>query len=268
MKRDDTFKEQYEEYYEEAEELPKRKRKKRLGVRIYHFFTGLIGFAIIVVGTYVLFFIQDVSIEGNEYTDTNEIRETVLNDEYSFNSIYVWAKYKLDKGNDLPTINSIKVSIRKPWVLNIKVNEKKIVGYIETEKGYTYFDIDGMVVNESRELKEGVPKIEGLDLGTPKLYSKLDANEKNIFDEIIKTTEEVEKNNINTEKIIYRDGSIYLNQGNIYISLGTSITSEQIAQIPPILEKLVGQEGTLHLENYSANTESISFRKGEFPSEN
>lgn len=37
------------------------------------------------------------------------------------------------------------------------------------------------------------------------------------------------------------------------------MTSEKIAQLPPILEKLQGQAGTLHLENYSEDQETIPF---------
>ncbi|MEI3209887.1 MAG: hypothetical protein V8S14_02350 [Lachnospiraceae bacterium] len=36
---------------------------------------------------------------------------------------------------------------------------------------------------------------------------------------------------------------------------------EKIAQIPPIIEKLGGQEGTLHLENYADGQETITFEK-------
>ena len=45
------------------------------------------------------------------------------------------------------------------------------------------------------------------------------------------------------------------------------VTVEKIAQIKPILEKLEEQEGTLHLENYSAGNETITFAIGEFPKE-
>ena len=49
--------------------------------------------------------------------------------------------------------------------------------------------------------------------------------------------------------------------GDIRVSLGNSVSSEQIAQIAPILEKLTGQKGTLHLENYSSAKKTITFEK-------
>ena len=48
----------------------------------------------------------------------------------------------------------------------------------------------------------------------------------------------------------------------------TEVTEEKIAQIPPIMKKLKKKKGTLHLENYSAGNETITFAIGEFPEEN
>ncbi len=53
--------------------------------------------------------------------------------------------------------------------------------------------------------------------------------------------------------------------GQVCISLGNHVTPEKMAQIPPILEKLEGKEGTLHLESYSGSQETITFDVGEFP---
>ena len=44
--------------------------------------------------------------------------------------------------------------------------------------------------------------------------------------------------------------------------LGESVSSAQIAQIEPILEKLGNQEGTLHLEHYSEMNQTITFEAG------
>jgi cell division protein FtsQ len=41
--------------------------------------------------------------------------------------------------------------------------------------------------------------------------------------------------------------------------LGTNITTEKMAQITPILAKLEGKSGTLHLEHYTSDSNTITF---------
>lgn len=248
--------------------VKKKKRKKRIGVRIYQFFSTLIGICIILLGLYVLFNIQSVKVEGNEYTDETAIKETVLQGKFSDNSLYIWGKYKLGKGEKVKSTTRVQVTMTRPWAITIKVKEKEIVGYYEGEDGFFFFDKDGMVVYTGTKEMDDVPQIEGLDLENLSLYDTLDAKDKDIFEEILKTTETIKKYDISTEKVVYLDGSIYLIKGQVYIRLGTKVSEEQIAQIPPILEKLGEEEaGTLHLENYSIDTKTITFKKGEFPPE-
>ena len=81
---------------------------------------------------------------------------------YSINTLYILAKYAVGKGESLPCLDSIKVSLKAPWALKVKVEEKPIVGYVENEDHYAYFDQEGMVVSESTALIEGLPCIEGI----------------------------------------------------------------------------------------------------------
>ena len=65
--------------------------------------------------------------------------------------------------------------------------------------------------------------------------------------------------------IVCKGDEIYLYIGKVYVNLGNKVSSSQVAQVPPILEKLGDQEGTLHLENYSESSGTITFDIGEIP---
>lgn len=241
------------------------KRKKKLSVRIYHFFTTVIGLAIFVLGVFVLFHIQDVVVTGNTYTDTNQIIETVRDDPYSVNTLYVMGKYKLGKGQSLETLEKIKVGIKNPWTLKITVTEKPIVGYIEMSDGYAYLDFNGLVVYKHHELLPDIPKIEGISGEGLQVGDTLEATDKQLLQQILRATDEARKKELPVERVMNIDNSVYLIMGNIYIKLGQEVSEEQIAQIGPILPNLEGQEGTLHLENYSEDNDTITFKRGEFP---
>lgn len=242
-----------------------KKKTKRKSHRLYAFVVLLLAAAILVLSVLVLFYVQQIKVEGNEYCTDQQIVDTVRSDKYSINTLYIAGKYAIGKGKSLPCLESIHVSLSAPWTLKVTVREKPIVGYLENKDNYAYFDKEGMVVSMSPTLIEGLPCIEGVSMKDIKLYSRLETDDSKIFEEILETSREAVKQEISADRIVCRGDEIYLDIGKIYVNLGNQVSSDQIAQIPPILEKLGGQEGTLHLENYSESSDTITFDIGEIP---
>ena len=242
-----------------------KKKTKRKSHRLYAFVVLLLAAAILVLSLLVLFYVQQIKVEGNEYCTDQQIVDTVRSDKYSINTLYIAGKYAIGKGKSLPCLESIHVSLSAPWTLKVTVREKPIVGYLENKDNYAYFDKEGMVVSMSPTLIEGLPCIEGVSMKDIKLYSRLETDDSKIFEEILETSQEAVKQKISADRIVCRGDEIYLDIGKIYVNLGNQVSSDQIAQIPPILEKLGGQEGTLHLENYSESSDTITFDIGEIP---
>lgn len=242
-----------------------KKKTKRKSHRLYAFVVLLLAAAILVLSVLVLFYVQQIKVEGNEYCTDQQIVDTVRSDKYSINTLYIAGKYAIGKGKSLPCLESIHVSLSAPWTLKVTVREKPIVGYLENKDNYVYFDKEGMVVSMSPTLIEGLPCIEGVSMKDIKLYSRLETDDSKIFEEILETSQEAVKQKISADRIVCRGDEIYLDIGKIYVNLGNQVSSDQIAQIPPILEKLGGQEGTLHLENYSESSDTITFDIGEIP---
>lgn len=249
---------------EHLEERPRKRRKKK-SHRVYAFFVILFGLAIIILTILLLFHVQKIEIRGNQYCTDKEISEAVQNDKFSRNSLYVIGKYLLGKGEQPACLESMKVGLSTPWTLRVTVKEKEIVGYIYDNQDYAYFDKEGLVVKKDTSYIEGVPLVKGIEVKEVKLYQSLESENSQIFEEILEASNELKKNDLSTEKIICQDSRIYLFIGKVCISLGNHVTPEKVAQIAPILEKLEGKEGTLHLESYSEGQETITFDVGEFP---
>lgn len=249
----------------QKEEKPGKRKKK--SHRLYALVVLLLGIAIIALGVLILFYVQKIEISGNEYCTDQEIVDTVQSDKYSINTLYILGKYALGYGEQLPCLESMEVGLKAPWVLKVTVKEKPIVGYVRNGEDYAYFDKAGLVVSESSSLIEGLPCIEGIEVKDIKLYKQLRSDDTRIFEEILETSKEVVKYQLSTDRIVCKDDKIYLYIGKVCVSLGKNVSSEQIAQIAPIMEKLGDQEGTLHLENYSETTETITFDIGEFSEE-
>ena len=99
----------------------------------------------------------------------------VLNDEYSWNSLYVDLKYRFVDIGEVPFVDTMEVSLDNPHTVHIKVYEKGMLGYlyINSIGQNAYFDKDGFVVETSTEVIDGVPKITGISCEEVVLYEKL-----------------------------------------------------------------------------------------------
>ena len=251
----------YREKEREGEEpRPRRKKKSH---KIYAFFVLFLGCVIIIVAVFLLFYVQKITVKGNEYTTEQEIIEAVRNDRYSVNTLYILGKYALGKGEVPPCLQRMKVRMEAPWSLRVTVEEKPIAGYIQNGDKYAYFDKEGLIVFESAALIEGLPYIEGIDVGEIKLYQRLKSDDTRIFEQILEASKEAAKYELSSAKIVCEGDEICLDIGKIRVCLGKNVSAEQMAQVPPILEKLGGREGILHLENYSEMRGTITFEAAE-----
>ena len=77
-----------------------------------------------------VFVVKNVKVEGNLLYDENLIKTTVLNDEYSWNSLYVFLKYTFTDTQQLPFIDTMEITMEDPQTLHIKVYEKGLLGYL------------------------------------------------------------------------------------------------------------------------------------------
>ena len=244
-----------------AERRKKLQKKKRLQ-RIYAFVVLLSGIVIIVLSVLLLFHIQKIKVHGNEYSTDQEVVDSVKNDRFSTNSLYLTGKYALGKGTILPCFERLEVSMKNPWTIKIDGKEKPIVACMKDGENYIYFDETGLVVDQS-SVKRMVPVVKGLALNFDGEYKELQCADTELFTQVLDACRELQNYNLSVDKINCKNDRIYLRIDNIKVNLGENITAQKIAQIPPIVEKLDGQKGTLHLENYADGQETITFEKAK-----
>lgn len=244
-----------------------RERKKRWKIRLAVVLIVLMFLALAALAAVKLFTVKTVKITGNDHCPEETVKEFILNDEYSWNSLYVYFKYKFVEPEPVPFVDTIEVSLSSPHVLNIKVYEKGLLGcvYMEALGQNAYFDKDGLVVEMSSEVIEDVPKITGLEIEEIVLYEKLPIKGKNILKNLLSLTQTLRKYELVPESIKYgKDGSYTVSYGGIKVLLGQAEHfNEKIVRMAYIIPQLKDLKGTLHLENWTENTTDISFKKAE-----
>lgn len=254
-----------QKHTEELEEQPKRRRKKkkRFGYYLYAFVMLLLTVANIAIATFLLTYVQKIKVTGTKYSTDSQIVKLVKEDPLTANSIYAVLKYKLGSYEMPAYLDRVKVGWDMPWGLSIKVKEKEVAGGILTNNAYIYFSEDGTILTKGSEVLDGVVVVEGVETKKTVLYEKIEMKDEKVFSYILSIAEELKKNELSPDRIVWEEDSMNLYFDKICVQLGKLNYDEKLLQAPPILSELEGKEGVLHLEHYNEMSTSISFEENE-----
>lgn len=244
-----------------------RRRKKRRKIGLYIL---LILILLIAAGVFIVmnvFTVENVVVEGNELYSSTQIENMVLNDEYSWNSLYVDLKYRFVDIGEVPFVDTMEVSLDNPHTVHIKVYEKGMLGYlyINSIGQNAYFDKDGFVVETSTEVIDGVPKITRISCEEVVLYEKLQLENSDILRDLLNLTQTLKKYNLLPDEIQY-DSNMepVLYYGTIQVKIGSEDNlSQKVVRLSIILPQLDGLSGTLHLETWTPETTDIIWDRAE-----
>lgn len=245
----------------------KRKRKKRRKIRLIILLVFLLLVAGAVLVVWNVFTVENVVVEGNELYSAEQIERLVLNDEYSWNSLYVELKYRFLDVGEVPFVDTMEVSLDNPHTVRISVYEKGILGcfYIDAIGQYAYFDKDGFVVETSAEEISGVPKVSGVACDSVVLYEKLPLENEEVFGNLMNLTQTLKKYDLLPQEIRYDEKlEPTLTYYGTQVIIGSDeYLSQKVARLSSIMPKLGGLYGTLHLETWTPDTTSIVYEQDE-----
>lgn len=235
--------------------------------------TALVLLLLLAVAVFVVvkvFTVQNVEVEGNELYGSEQISSTVLNDEYSWNTLYVYLKYRFLDTETVPFIDTMEISIKDPHTLHIMVYEKGIIGYLfDPSSGKNvYFDKDGFVVELSNNIISGVPRIEGVQFEDIVLYEELPIR-KDDLRELLTLTQTLKRNELTPDSIIYGETySPVLVYKDVRIQVGDeTLLTQKVARIVKIMPTIRDLSGVLHLETWTEEATNIIFEKDIIPEE-
>ena len=241
--------------------MKKKKRRKKWPVVV----GILMGLFILAAGAVVLFRTRTVEVEGNSIYSENTIATWVQKDKLSVNTLYLLVKYNfLD--SELPVgVEQMDVSMKNPWTVHVKVEEKELAGYVDCSGTYLYFDQNGIAVLKTKKQIEDAPYIEGLtfDESDVEIGKTLPVEDDSIFGKIVDASRYLKKYSLAPDRISCVEGDVRLYFGIVEVLLGDGGYEEKLQQVEPILDKLAElypkTAGTLHLENYDSASDAISF---------
>ena len=205
------------------------------------------------VGGYIhmTYKVLNVDVTGNIHYTDQEIKDMIITDRLSENSLILAMRYKNKEISDIPFIESMSVEVVAPDTIQILVYEKALAGSVEYLGNYVYFDREGIVV----------PQVLGLTFGSFALHEPLPVENDEIFSDILMITQLLATNEISATKIYFdksKNITLYFDEARVL--LGTEVDlEEKIMLLKSILPNLEGKKGELHLENYDENVKNVTF---------
>lgn len=243
--------------------MSRRNKRKRRIIRL-----GIIGVLLAAVLVILfLFQIRKIDVYGNSRHGSDEIASGLVYDTLTKNTLYFLWEYKDGEiPASMPFLNSLHVQMKSPSHVEVQVTEKELTAYVDKGE-YVYFDKDGIVLEISDEVYEGIPIITGAATEDAVLYQKLPTQSGAQLRTILSLTQLLEYQELNAKEIRFGENmEITVFIDNVEIQLGQDeYLEEKIANLKKIMPNLEGKQGTLHLESFTGRNETVSFSPSDEP---
>lgn len=205
--------------------------------------------------------VTNVEVVGNSHYTEQEIKDMILKGNVFDNSLLLNIKYRNKSIEDIPFVEKMDVEVKSNDTIRIMVYEKKLAGCISYLGNYMYFDREGIVVESSPQITEGVPEITGLRFNHVLLYEQLPVERSEIFQEILELTQLLDKYEIIADKIYFdADNNVTLYFGDARVLIGSkSHIDEKIMQLSVIVPSIQGKAGVLDMREYETGTTTLTF---------
>ncbi|MBQ3546606.1 MAG: cell division protein FtsQ [Lachnospiraceae bacterium] len=206
---------------------------------------------------------KDIFIEGNKKYTKEEMIQYIFDSKWDRNPFVLFYNTKFKEIKEIPFVDTYEVEILSLDSVKVTVYEKKMIGYVTYMGTNMYFDKDGMVVENSVEVIEGIPPVTGLEFDRIVLNEKIPVEDEEVFDVVLDITQALDKYEIIVDKIyISEDNEVTLFKENIEVMLGKNKDiNDKVRSLNDMMPKLEGLNGTLDIREYNENNTGYTFKK-------
>ena len=243
--------------------------------------------------------LQNVTVLGNVHYTEEEIKAEVTKGILGNNTWVVSHTRSSFTPDDMELIDQIDVTMKDHHTLQITVQERQLIGYVQYLDCNLYFDSEGRVMDSViREEENGTdtadggsealtaeavgktatsfvaamkeaPRITGLSFTHAQLHEILPVSDDSVFYTILGIARMINKYDINPDEVNFDENmQITLTYGNLTVNLGKDeLIEEKLTRMAAILPSIEGKSGVLHMEDYTSGTQNIVFSQSVLAAE-
>lgn len=243
--------------------------------------------------------LQNVTVLGNVHYTEEEIKAEVTKGILGNNTWVVSHTRSSFTPDDMELIDQIDVTMKDHHTLQITVQERQLIGYVQYLDCNLYFDSEGRVMDSViREEENGTdtvdggsealtaeavgktatsfvaamkeaPRITGLSFTHAQLHEILPVSDDSVFYTILGIARMINKYDINPDAVNFDENmQITLTYGNLTVNLGKDeLIEEKLTRMAAILPSIEEKSGVLHMEDYTSGTQNIVFSQSVLAAE-
>lgn len=216
--------------------------------------------AAVVLG---IFQIRSIDVRGNERFSAEQIRDDLIYDFKTRNTLYFSWKYR-DRAHapDAPYLKSVQAVMLSPTSVRILVEESRMVGRVQYEDKNVYYDSEGVVQEISDKIYTGIPLVTGVEIEKPQLYQKLVPKNAAVLRTMLNITQLLVKSELIPDSVTFdANHNMILRLGPVTVQLGQDeYLEEKIANLVSIYPQVQSEAGTLNMEGFTGKNEAITFK--------
>ena len=231
------------------------------GIKVVAILVVILGAAAaIVLG---VFQIRSIDVRGNERFSAEQIRDDLIYDFKTRNTLYFSWKYRTkEHAPDAPYLKSVQAVMLSPTSVRILVEESQMVGRVQYENSNVYYDSDGVVQEITDTIYTGIPLVTGVDIEAPQLYQKLVTKNASLLRTMLNITQLLIQNELIPDSVTFdANQNMILRLGPVTVQLGQDeYLEEKIANLVSIYPQIKSEAGTLNMEGFTGKNEAITFK--------
>jgi len=218
--------------------------------------------AVSVALSYKLIKVETVEVKGLVRQNHETVERILFEDNTDRSMMRLFIDKLLGRNKHIPFVEEYEIEIVSMKEIEVTVYEKSITGYVICMERNWYFDKDGLIVECTGEILEGIPYISGLEFDYVVVDEKLPVENEDIFDKLLDLTQQIEKYHIEVNHIDADDGELMIQIGNVRIELGTGEElNGKMQDLNDLLPTMEDVPGVLDMTVYDVNRKGYSFKK-------
>ena len=204
-----------------------------------------------------------IEFKGSKrYTD-EELYNYFFESDKEKNPVYFFVNDFFNEKKQIPFVETYELEVKSPFLYEVTIYEKVVVGYLEYMGSNMYFDKDGIVVESSEVKLDDIPLVSGIKFDSIVLHEKIPASNMKVFADLLNLTQCLDKYKIEVDKIHVRDNlELIITLGNVKVELGVNdMLNEKIKDLYDIIPDMVDVKGTLYMTEYKTDGSGYTFKK-------
>ena len=234
------------------------------GVRTAAILVILLGAAAAVV--LGVFRIGSIDIRGNERYSSEQIRDDLIYDLKTRNTLYfAWKHRSKGPAAETPYLESVQATMLSPTSVRVNVTENQLVGRVQYDEANVYFEASGIIQEITDAVYEGIPLVTGIAIEEPQLYQKLTLDNSSMLRTMLNICQLLVRSSLIPDSVNFdENGNMTLKIGGIEVRLGQDeYLEEKIANLVTIYPQIASQSGILNMEGFTGKNEAITFKTVE-----